>query len=192
MLIRIGYLLIMFCVLAFFKTSAQTRYTYQQLKEYEGTYEYHDKITLQIAASPKDKLLYALIGESKYQLTPFAKDVFLNAGKQEVRFLRNKDIISGYRVKDEHPEKIYKLITKKVTFLRQMWFARGNGESHYHWQYHIPPNRHDGIETGSIVNSGLDTGLLHTMVNRTVDGTYKDVHSILLFKNGKLIMEEYF
>ena len=48
-------------VLVFIATlsSAQQRYkvTYQQLKEYEGLYEYFNHATIKIAASPVDTIL---------------------------------------------------------------------------------------------------------------------------------------
>jgi CubicO group peptidase (beta-lactamase class C family) len=73
-----------------------------------------------------------------------------------------------------------------------MWFARGDGKSSYHWVYHIPEDRHDGLPVGSINGTGLDTGLIHQLIDRIVNDTYKDVNSILLIKDGKLILEEYF
>lgn len=51
-----------------------------ELKTFERTYSYGESGTLQIAASPTDALLYALIGSAKYKLRPYAKDVFLNNG----------------------------------------------------------------------------------------------------------------
>jgi CubicO group peptidase (beta-lactamase class C family) len=73
-----------------------------------------------------------------------------------------------------------------------MWFAKGDGKQPYHWAYTQPKDLRDGIPVGSIVNSGLDTGLIHTMINRIVDQSYNDVNSILIIKDGKLVLEEYF
>jgi hypothetical protein len=62
------------------KSEAQKPYpiNYKQLKEYQGIYQYLNNSTLKIAASPRDTILYAIINESKYKLTPFEKDLFLN------------------------------------------------------------------------------------------------------------------
>jgi CubicO group peptidase (beta-lactamase class C family) len=73
-----------------------------------------------------------------------------------------------------------------------MWFARGDGKYPYHWAYQIPKDQKDGLPVESIINSGLDTGLIHKMIDRIVDGTYKDINSILLIRDGKLVLEEYF
>ena len=70
---------------------------YEQLKAYEGIYEYSNHTTLAIAASPKDSLLYAIINKSNYPLSPFEKDIFLNLSKEKIQFLRNKsDQVSGF------------------------------------------------------------------------------------------------
>ena len=188
-------MLLLSLTFACIKTSAQDqpayKPTYQQLKQYEGVYRYTNNSTLQMAVSPKDTILYALIGDSKYRLNPYRKDVFKNNGNQEISFLRDASGITGYKVNDEHPDTVYKLITKKVTFTDKMWFPRGNVKN-FNWQYKQPANLRDGLQTGSMIKSGLDTGLIHTMINRIVNRTYKDIHSILIIKDSKLIVEEYF
>jgi hypothetical protein len=66
-------------------SQGQFNVTYEQLKEFEGLYEYSNHTTLKIAASPKDTSLYAIINESRYRLTPSDKDVFLNLSKENVQ-----------------------------------------------------------------------------------------------------------
>jgi len=188
------YLLLFVLILPINAAYAQSNYklTYDQLREYEGTYAFVNNTTLQIAASPRDTMLYALVGDSKYKLRAYKKDIFLNGGNQEVHFIRNNTGITGYQVKDKTPDKFYPLITKKVTFSNDMWFARGNNKLPFHWVYSPPKDMHDGIPTGSLINSGLDTGLIHTMINRIVNQSYSDINSILIIKEGKLVLEEYF
>lgn len=59
-----------------FTAHGQSKYkvSYSDLLKYEGTYQYGNGGQLQIAANPKDTLLYAIIGESRYRLRPSAKD----------------------------------------------------------------------------------------------------------------------
>lgn len=64
--------------------------TYNQLKEYEGLYEYQNNATLKIAISPKDSTMYAIINDSKYNLSPVEKDLFMDMTKTKVQFFRNK------------------------------------------------------------------------------------------------------
>lgn len=149
--------------------------------QYNGTYEYSDPATLQIATSPKDHQLYAIIKDSKYLLRNYNKDTFLNSSNQQVIFKRENNKITGYTV-DGHS---YKRLNNTVTF---QWYARKNN----HWNYRMPADRHDGLPPGSINNSGLDTARIHTLIARILDDSYPNIHSILLVKDGKLILEEYF
>jgi CubicO group peptidase (beta-lactamase class C family) len=41
-------------------------------------------------------------------------------------------------------------------------------------------------------NTGLDRTLLTEMIKKIIDGTYPNVHSVLIIKDGKLVFEEYF
>jgi CubicO group peptidase (beta-lactamase class C family) len=177
-----------------FNLNAQTifKVSYEDLKQYEGTYEYMPNTILQIVASPKDTLLYALIGDGKYKLWPSEKDIFLNGSRQEVHFVKNTSGQYGYQVKDETPDKFYKRISNEVTINRKMWFARDNDSLPFRWQYQIPKDLNDGLKTGSLIKTNLDTALIHVMMDRIVNGSYSDVHSILIMKDGKLVVEEYF
>jgi len=162
--------------------------TYEQLKEYEGIYEYQNNATLQIAASPKDTILYAIINESKYALKPSEKDIFLNMSKEKVTFLRNStSAITGYTSQ----EKTFNLINKKVVFPKEMWYPRLNSKD-FKYSYQPPKKDLDGLLTGTLDNTGLDKALLNEMMQKIVDGTYANVHSVLIIKDGKLVFEEYF
>src|SRR6476659_6719501 len=87
--------------------------TYKELKEFEGLYEYSNHTTLKIAASPKDTSLYAIINESRYKLTPFDKDLFLNMSKEKVQFFRNRsNDISGY----SYNKDTFQLLNRNVFF----------------------------------------------------------------------------
>ena len=161
---------------------------YEQLKAFEGIYEYTNHTTLTIAASPKDTLLYAIVNKSKYPLTPFEKDIFLNMTKEKVQFFRNKsDQVAGYITGKD----TFKLLNKNVSFPKTMWYPRLQNTENSNL-YSVPENLNDGLQTGSVVNSGLDTALLREMMKKIIDGVYPNVHSILIIKDGKLVFEEYF
>lgn len=183
------YVLLLFLLFAYCGYSQQTfKITYEQLKEYEGIYEYQNNTTLQIAASPKDTILYAIINESKYALKPSEKDIFLNMSKEKVTFLRNSaSAITGYTSQ----EKTFNLISKKVIFPKEMWYPRLNSKD-FKYSYQPPKKDLDGLLTGTLDNTGLDKALLNEMMQKIVDGTYANVHSVLIIKDGKLVFEEYF
>ncbi|MFH1321514.1 MAG: serine hydrolase [Bacteroidota bacterium] len=60
------------------------------------------------------------------------------------------------------------------------------------WIYHSPENINDGIQVGSLVEVNMDSNLIVKAINRICRGKYKEVHSMLIYKNGKLVLEEYF
>jgi CubicO group peptidase (beta-lactamase class C family) len=163
---------------------------YPDLTEYEGVYEYIGNDALGMAASPKDLKLYAIIDDARYPLTPVGKDLFLNPGKQEVRFIRDpaKKII-GYTVKDDHPGHLYRLLNKEIVFPQTMWYPRMNASP---YAYTIPKDFHDGLPTGSLTGTGLDSAALVQMVNHIAEGSLPNIHSVLIIKDGKLVFEEYF
>ena len=183
------YVLLLFLLSVYCGYSQQRfKITYEQLKEYEGIYEYQNNTTLQIAASPKDTILYAIINESKYALKPSEKDIFLNMSKEKVTFLRNSaSSITGYASQ----EKTFNLINKKVVFPKEMWYPRLNSKD-FKYSYLPPKKDLDGLLTGTLDNTGLDKALLNEMMQKIVDGTYANVHSVLIIKDGKLVFEEYF
>ncbi len=186
---QIIYLLFILSLTPFFCFSQTYKVTYGQLKEFEGLYEYANNTTLKIAASPKDTLLYAVINESKYKLTPFGKDLFLNMSNEKVQFFRTaSNTIVGYvSGKDS-----FKLLSKKVFFPKTIWYPRLTTAKNFNYKYQEPKEYKDGLKTGNIQKSGLDTALLSQMMQKIISGFYPNVHSVLIIKDGKLVFEEYF
>ena len=62
----------------------------------------------------------------------------------------------------------------------------------FNYKYDKPKDLKDGLQIGNVEKSGLDTALLAEMMRKIVDGTYPNVHSVLIIKDGKLVFEEYF
>jgi CubicO group peptidase (beta-lactamase class C family) len=60
------------------------------------------------------------------------------------------------------------------------------------YRYHTPANLHDDLAVGDIVRSDLGVATANAIVRGILDGTFKDVHSVLLYQRGNLVMEEYF
>lgn len=163
--------------------------SYKELAEYEGLYEYINNTTLKIAASPIDTTLLCIINQSRYPFTTIGKDIFLNPVKDSVVFLRNNlNKVVGYIAGKD----TFSLLPQKVKFPKQMWYPRLNIPENYKYSYQQPKKDNDGLNTGNLDNTGLDKTLLNEMVQKIVDGTYPNVHSILIIKDGKLVFEEYF
>jgi len=159
------------------------------LKEYQGLYEIQGRTTLRLAASPVDTVLYALIGEARYPLRPVRADIFLNGGGDTVRFVRQHGQISGY----ETGGKRYALLRKNLRLPPEMWFARlRNGVPVQKGILQKPRDRGDGLRVGNIRGSGVDSLRIDSVLQGIVQGKYPDVHGLLVLKDGRLVVEEYF
>ncbi len=60
------------------------------------------------------------------------------------------------------------------------------------YHYTVPEQIHDGWQTATLSEVNLDETLLAELVQNILNDDYKDIHSILIVKNGKLVLEEYF
>jgi CubicO group peptidase (beta-lactamase class C family) len=60
------------------------------------------------------------------------------------------------------------------------------------YNYRPPENIDDGFETASLSDVSIDSTLIVEAVNKIRQGIYKEVHSMLICKDGRLVLEEYF
>ncbi|MGA2324602.1 MAG: serine hydrolase [Sedimentisphaerales bacterium] len=60
------------------------------------------------------------------------------------------------------------------------------------YQYTVPEKINDGWETASLSSENLDANLIKDLFERISDNTYKNIYSVIIIKNGKLVVEEYF
>ena len=60
------------------------------------------------------------------------------------------------------------------------------------YTYQVPEQLNDGLETGSLQELGLDLDLITRGLERVYKGKYNEFHATLIYKNKKLILEEYF
>jgi CubicO group peptidase (beta-lactamase class C family) len=60
------------------------------------------------------------------------------------------------------------------------------------YTYQPPENINDGLDVGSLQEVNIDATLVEEAVNDINRGKYKEVHSMLIFKDDKLVLEEYF
>jgi CubicO group peptidase (beta-lactamase class C family) len=60
------------------------------------------------------------------------------------------------------------------------------------YSYQPPEDINDGLKVGVLKEVAIQTQLLEKAVNEIHRGTFKEVHSMLIFKDQKLVFEEYF
>ena len=60
------------------------------------------------------------------------------------------------------------------------------------YTYQQPDRSDDGWETATLKNVDIDSEKIDTMMHDILRGKDRKVHSIVMVKNGKLVLEEYF
>jgi len=58
--------------------------------------------------------------------------------------------------------------------------------------YQPPENIDDGLDVGSLEEVNIDQALIEKAINDIDQGKFGEVHSILIYRDGKLVVEEYF
>jgi CubicO group peptidase (beta-lactamase class C family) len=155
------------------------------LADYVGRYDYAAGATLELVAGDE---LFAVIDEAKYRLRRAGLDVFVNGAGDSIPFRRDaRGAIVGF--------------TERGTFYRRrslgvspasaaLAYPRGPGAAAY--RYQPPADRGDGIPVGDIARTPLGSATAERLVAGVLDGTWPDVHGVLLYHGGRLVLEEYF
>lgn len=179
---------ILFAILLFSCSVSSQNDLLKKLKDYEGLYEYQGKTTLTLQTSKMDTTLYAVIDYAKYPLYYDSVDSFRNNQGDVVTFQRNtQNEIISYSVDGNS----FQLLSKDFERLgMQPRPDLNNNASKY--SYKLPEELNDGLSTGSFYDEFESPELILEMVQKTIEGEYQDVHSILIYKNEKLILDEYF
>ena len=60
------------------------------------------------------------------------------------------------------------------------------------YQYTVPAKAEEDWEVSSLEDEGIDPGKINELLNHILDGNIRDIHSVLIVKNGRLVLEEYF
>jgi len=60
------------------------------------------------------------------------------------------------------------------------------------YDYQVPDKEDDGWETSSLNEEGIDSEKINELMHKIINRNIKNIHSVLLVKNGKLVLEEYF
>ncbi len=176
-------------LISFFACSSEKeKNQFEKFLEYEGNYQYINEATLDIIASELDTTLYAVVDQAKYPLKHIASDSFNDLQNNLVVFQRDKKKnIIGYHLSGQS----FELITrdfKKLEMLPRKELFKNPQE----YSYKKPNEKDDGLKTGNLVDEFENPEKITEMIIQTLKGSFPDVHSILIYKNDKLVLEEYF
>lgn len=154
------------------------------LSDFQGTYEFESGQTLEIVAG---KQLFAVIDEAKYLLKRTGEDSFVNIADEPIVFVRDASRqVKGY----EYRHKLYLRVSWHVSAASEDLAYPRRGDSAY--RYSIPTQLDDGIAVGDIANTPLGRKVADEIGAGILSERWPDVHSVLLYQGGKLVLEEYF
>jgi CubicO group peptidase (beta-lactamase class C family) len=158
------------------------------LAEFVGTYTDTPGHPVEILNGEK---FFAVQDEAKYQLLPKGVDAFSTIYGPKLTFKRDAGgTVTGYEQNGKFHPRISRTVTPESAALA---WPRAEGHiSRSDYQYHPPADMHDGIAVGEIARTSLGVVTANAIVRAILDGTYEDVHSVLLYQNGRLVLEEYF
>lgn len=101
-----------------------------------------------------------------------------------------KTRISRHDMKKDKRLYVYTMIF--LTALLSFITASCGSNSSTQYSYQPPEQLEDGFEVGSLDEVGIDVALLAEAVDGIENGRFGEIHSLLIFKDGQLVFEEYF
>lgn len=172
--------------------AAEHRAPWKALTDYEGVYEYQGGTKLVIVGA--EPLLFAVLDDAKYPLRPIEVDTFQNAGGDTIPFRRSADgSVSGFVERGVFFARLSPAVDPEIAAaVRARPRPLGADGRAVSYEYRRPADLGDGLAVGEVSQAGLDRAIATRLVDRVVDGTYKDVHGILVSRGGRLVIEEYF
>lgn len=162
--------------------------TVQRLADYAGTYADTPGHPVEVFNGDE---FFAVQDEAKYRLMPKGVDAFATMYGPKLTFKREAGgTVTGYEQNGKfHPRISLNVKPESAELTR----PRPKGQdSPSDYRYNPPADLHDGIAVGDIARTDFGVATADAIVHAILDGTYTDVHSVLLYQNGKLVLEEYF
>jgi CubicO group peptidase (beta-lactamase class C family) len=68
----------------------------------------------------------------------------------------------------------------------------GQGRPQTEYVYRVPDKTGDGWEPSSLVDEGIDSKKINALMRDILTQRFENIHGVLLVRNGKLVLEEYF
>jgi CubicO group peptidase (beta-lactamase class C family) len=161
-----------------------------ELAAFEGEFAYHGGSHILLVA--RDSMLFAVLDDARYPLRFLGDDRFLNAGGDTIPFRRAGGEVSGFVERGTFFARLSARVDPVVvTAVRARPRPLGADGRPAPYIYRKPPELGDGLRTGDVAGTRLDSAI-GRVVAGVVDGRYPDVHSLLVWRRGRLVAEEYF
>lgn len=87
-----------------------------------------------------------------------------------------------------------KVLIKLIIFLPVILILNCNCEKEFigNWSGNLPENINDGLDVGTLDQVYINQDLISKVIGRIHHGKYGEVHSMLIYKDNMLVLEEYF
>ena len=157
------------------------------LVDYQGTYEDSVDGPVEIVSSER---IFAVVMDAKYPLTQAGPDQLRNSTGHLILFTRENGKVVGYTQDGVFHRRLSGSVSAASAALARPRPIGSDDPLGY--RYRPPADLHDGIAVGDIADTVLGRDAATRIVRGILDGTWADVHAILLYKDGKLVLEEYF
>lgn len=141
-------------------------------------------------------------GKAKFNSLPFGrvnvdfpKIAFVSNVEADIRYkgelqkTKNGNIITGSLIYKDGSEMELNLKKLSSAELRKDFPGLADSDP---LEYNTPPELNDGLETADIKESGLDFDKIDLFFNKIAAGEMGKIHSLLVYKNGKLLLEKYY
>lgn len=132
---------------------------------------------------PLSGVVVSIIG-SALQTTTNAEGNF-NIALDEVLFDRSSSVPLSMSMINYYP----KDLNAKVGSLDTFEIVSTNNST---YNYYPPVTLPDNIQTGSLSDLNMNDELISSLVEKLYDKEFKEIHSVLIYKDNKLVLEEYF
>lgn len=111
----------------------------------------------------------------------------------EGKFLPGDSVIKGIKQIANKPDVSFtlkRISSKKLSYRIPRIDEDGNRVSRYY--YTKPPQLEDGFLPYSLKEAGIDSTQIYKLVNKIISGEIPNIHSLLILKDNRLVLEEYF
>ena len=75
---------------------------------------------------------------------------------------------------------------------RWVRFSRNQDIKPCNYQYNVPEKADDDWEISSLKDEGIDFAKINELMVDILNGNIREIHSVLIIKNGRLVLEDYF
>lgn len=113
--------------------------------------------------------------------------------KYNGRFVSGDSLIQGFRlVNNATPSPFIMRRKPEKELLYKIPKVNFNGERIYNYSYHKPLQKDDGLECSTLSEVGIDSTYIYKLIEDILKGKMATIHSLLIVKDNKLVLEEYF